>query len=62
MKILKASLERSLREFQADRAGAGSLLKVGEAATDATLDVAELASYTTLASTLLNLDETVTKE
>ncbi len=62
MKILKTSLERSLREFQADRAAAGSLLKVGEAATDASLDAAELASYTTLASTLLNLDETVTKE
>lgn len=62
MTILKASLERSLREFQADPAGAGSLLKVGEAATATTLEIAELASYTTLASTLLNLDETVTRE
>lgn len=62
MAILKAAFARRLREFQANPADAASLLKVGEAATDATLDVAELASYTTLASTLLNLDETVTKE
>ena len=62
MAILKASLERTLREFQSDPASAASFLKVGEAATDAKLNVAELASFTTLASTLLNLDEAVTKE
>jgi len=62
MTILKASLGRTLREFQADPAGAAAFLKVGEATADAKLDVAELASYTTLASTLLNLDEAVTKE
>lgn len=62
MTILKRSLERSLREFQADPAGAESLLKVGEATTDATLNATELASYTLLASSMLNLDETVTKE
>ena len=62
MTILRASLERTLREFQSDPAGAASLLKIGEASTDAKLDVAVMASYTSLASTLLNLDETVTKE
>ncbi len=62
MTILKSSLERTLREFQADPAGAEGLLKVGEATTDAKLDMASLAAYTILASTLLNLDETVTKE
>ena len=62
MTILKVSLERALREFQADPSGARAMLKVGEASTDAKLAVAELASYTTLASILLNLDETVTKE
>ena len=60
--ILKASLERALLDFQADPAGAAALLKVGEASTDAKLGAVELASYTTLASILLNLDETVTKE
>jgi len=62
MKILKASLDRTLRDFQADMAGAAAFLKVGEAPTDASLNVAELAAYATLASTMLNLDETVTKE
>ena len=62
MKILKGSLERSLREFQSDPTGAAALLKVGEAATDATLDVAELAAFTVTASSMLNLDETVTRE
>jgi hypothetical protein len=62
MTILKASLERTLRDYQADPASAAAFLKVGEAATDASLDAAELASYATLASTLLNLDEAVTKE
>ncbi len=62
MTILKKSLERSLVEFQADPASAASLLKVGEATTDDTINVVELAAYTSLASTMLNLDETVTKE
>ena len=62
MTILQAALARSLREFQSDAAGAAGLLKVGEATTDASLNVAELAAYTALASTMLNLDETVTKE
>jgi hypothetical protein len=62
MKILKASLERTLGDFQADLAGAGAFLKVGEAATDGSLNVAELAAYATVASTMLNLDEAVTKE
>ncbi|MEK0448544.1 MAG: hypothetical protein RL088_812 [Verrucomicrobiota bacterium] len=62
MEILRASLERTLRDFRSDPAGAAMLLKVGEAATDAALDVVELASYTALASTLLNLDETVMRE
>jgi hypothetical protein len=62
MTVLKASLERTLHDFQADPAAAASFLNVGEAPTDASLDVAELASYTMLASTILNLDEAVTKE
>ncbi|MBM3847124.1 MAG: DUF1553 domain-containing protein [Verrucomicrobia bacterium] len=62
MRILTAALKRSVLEFQADPAGAESLLKVGETAADGALNVAELAAYTTLASTLLNLDETVTRQ
>jgi hypothetical protein len=48
--------------FRADRSGAESLLTVGETKPDPSLDVVKLAAYSVVASTLLNLDETVTKE
>ena len=48
--------------FRADRPGAESLLAVGESKADPALDPVELAAYATVASTLLNLDETITKE
>ena len=41
---------------------AEALLKVGESAVDPLLDKRELAGWTTLASTILNLDEVITKE
>jgi hypothetical protein len=62
MTILTASLQRTLLDFQTDQVGAEALLHVGEAPTQPGLNAAELAAYTTVASTLLNLDETVTKE
>jgi hypothetical protein len=37
-------------------------LSEGEHPRDETLDAAELAAYTAVASLILNLDETVTKE
>ena len=40
---------------------AKKLLAVGESPRDATLNEAELAAWTTVASTILNLDETITK-
>ncbi|MGH9842622.1 MAG: hypothetical protein ACREEM_28090 [Blastocatellia bacterium] len=46
-------------------AGSGSrlaLLRIGESARDATMDPAELAAWTMVASAILNLDETITKE
>ena len=60
--ILSAGLQRSLADFRRDPAAATEFLKVGESPARAGLDPAELAAYTTLASTLLNLDGTVTKE
>jgi hypothetical protein len=60
--VLKSAWERGLKDFQADTASAAELLKVGEAATDLRLDTAQLAAFTIVASTILNLDETVTKE
>ena len=50
-----------LGEFQGDPAAANDLLGVGSFQHDRALDPAELAAWTTVATVLLNLDETVTK-
>jgi hypothetical protein len=60
--VLLSGLRRAESSFRADAAGAVELLKVGESRFDAGLDPAELAAWTLVASTLLNLDETVTRE
>jgi hypothetical protein len=54
-------LEAQRRHFAADRAAALRLLANGESPRDESLDPAELAAWTMVASTILNLDETVTK-
>src|SRR5262249_44705821 len=48
-------------EFAANPAAAEQLLSIGEAARDPSLDPVELAAWMTVASTILNLDETITK-
>jgi hypothetical protein len=53
---------RQLAEYRRDPAAAKKLLEVGESPVDAKLDPSELAAWTTVASTILNLDETITKE
>ena len=47
--------------FRLDPPGAKKLLAVGESPRDASLDTTDLAAWTTVASVLLNLDETITK-
>ncbi len=59
---LEASLQRTLADFRTDPEAAQQLLAVGESKPADGLEPAELAAYTLLASTLLNLDETLTKE
>jgi hypothetical protein len=61
-KVLTAALERTIADFQRDPESAKQLLTVGESKTEASISPADLAAYTTLASTLFNLDETITKE
>lgn len=60
--VLTRAYERALREFQADAGSAKELLQVGEAPHAAKLDPAEHAALTTVASTLLCMDQTITKE
>lgn len=60
-RVLTDILERFRAEFASDPLGVDGLLKVGSSALDATLSKSELASMTVVASMILNLDETITK-
>jgi hypothetical protein len=60
--LLKASYQHAVQDFQKDQAAAAELIKVGEAPVDSKANAAQLAALTTIASTILNLDEAVTKE
>jgi len=60
--ILRTLLEARLKAFRQDRQSALKLLSVGESPRDRRVDVAELAAYTTVASVIFNLDETVTRQ
>jgi len=59
--VLKQTFKDQWAFFRADAGAAAKLLKVGEAPRNEKLDAAELAAWTTVASVILNLDETVTK-
>ncbi len=60
--VLLRGFERVLRQYQADRAAALQLVRTGEHPRDAGLDVVEVAAYTAMANTILNLDEVISKE
>jgi hypothetical protein len=62
LEVLKRALERHMASFAADPVAAKALLDFGDTKSDASLDQTQLAAYTTLASTLLNLDETITRQ
>jgi hypothetical protein len=60
--LLKASLRRWRAEFLSDPAAAKQWLSVGSTPADVRLNQVELAAFAAVASTVLNLDEAVTKE
>jgi hypothetical protein len=60
--ILRTLLDARLKGFRLDRQSALKLLSVGESPRDRRIDVAELAAYTTVASVIFNLDETITRQ
>ncbi|HLJ17385.1 MAG TPA: DUF1553 domain-containing protein [Bryobacteraceae bacterium] len=62
IQVLRGLEQQELTEYRANKTDAEKLLAVGEAPRDTKLDSSELAAWTTVASTILNLDETVTKE
>ena len=50
-----------LAAFEADASRAEGLLAIGEKEVDPSLDTAQLAAHTILASTIMNFDEFVMK-
>jgi hypothetical protein len=61
VKVLEEVLQQQRAEFESDPEGARKLLSVGTWKADSECDPAELAAWATVASMVLNLDETVTK-
>jgi hypothetical protein len=61
-KILEATLDGFQKRYSADPSSAAKLVAEGESPHNPELDIPELAAYTSAASLLLNLDETITKE
>jgi hypothetical protein len=59
--LLKAACEREFERFTRDRSAANRLIHVGASRPPVDVDIAELAAWTVVASTLLNLDETITR-
>jgi len=60
--VLRDLLVGRRRAFAADRRSAVRLVDVGESGRDTRIDAVELAAWTTVASVILNLDETITKQ
>ena len=59
--ILHNLYRKEINHYDTNRAAAQKLLTVGESKAKAQYDPAELAAWTLVASTILNMDETVTK-
>ncbi len=59
--VLKALYEQSLSKFRSDQEGALALVSVGDSQRNPSLDVTQLAAWTTVTNLLLGLDETVTR-
>jgi len=59
--LLEGQLAAHLARYQADAVSAGKLISQGESKPRPELSPPELAAYTLLASTILNLDETLTR-
>ena len=59
--VLRAALQRERRRYAADTSAATKLLSVGESPRNAQLALPEHAAWTQVATLLLNLSETVTR-
>jgi mono/diheme cytochrome c family protein len=59
--VLKSSFEKHLKRYQSDKESAKKLITAGESKPDPKLDPTQLAAYTLVANTVLNLDETINR-
>jgi len=60
--ILLSTEARMASDFRKDPAAADQFLQQGESPVNRAIDPAELASWTSIASLLLNMDEAITKQ
>jgi hypothetical protein len=61
-RVFRNLYDSQLAAFSADAKRAGELLAFGETKRDESLDLAQHAAWTTVASAIFNLDEVITKE
>jgi mono/diheme cytochrome c family protein len=61
VRVIRETLDKQLAAYRTDDAAAKKLLAVGSFNAKPELDARELAAWTTIASMILNLDETITK-
>ena len=59
--ILDGLYKKQYAHYSTDKAAADKLLSIGESKRDPKLDASELAAWTLVTSTILNMDESVTK-
>ncbi len=62
MQVLRNLFQQQLAHYRSDKKAAFELLNVGASKWDEKLDAPELAAWTMVASAILNLDETITRE
>ena len=62
MQVVKRAVERELADWQARADAAKDVLAVGESPRDEQLDAAQHAAWQQVATLILNLSETITKE
>ena len=60
-RVLESAFQREFQRFSKDREAANRLIHLGHSRPPVDVDIAELAAWTVVGSTLLNLDETITK-
>ncbi len=60
--VLVQLARQELEQYRQDKAAAQKLLGVGDSKYNSKLNPSELAAWTTVASAILNLDETISKE